>query len=92
MQTGGSLVPWIHVLWTDENIAHVAENDVTPDEVDQVLAVPTFQSASDSSGLPLVIGFTMTGRRLVVVYLQVDDMTVWPVTAYEPGDEWQDMG
>ncbi|MDA1016891.1 MAG: hypothetical protein O3A00_20840 [Planctomycetota bacterium] len=38
---------------------------------------------SRSSGLPIVFGFTPDGRYIMVVYEQIDDITIYPVTAYD---------
>ena len=40
-------------------------------------------SLSRSSGLPIVFGFTPDGRYIMVVYEQIDDVTIYPVTAYD---------
>lgn len=44
---------------------------------------PVDRDVSRSSGLPIVFGFTPEGRYIFVVYEQVDDVTVYPVTAYD---------
>jgi hypothetical protein len=41
------------------------------------------KSTSRASGRPLATGFTTDGRLILVVYEEVDDFTVYPVTAYE---------
>ena len=38
---------------------------------------------SRTSGLPIVFGFTLDGRYIMVVYEQIDAITVYPVTAYD---------
>lgn len=79
----------IEVIWAegDEgNIAHIAEHGITPDEVEQVLEHPISTAQSRSSGLPIAIGYTRARRRLAVVYVQVDLVTVFPITAYEIED------
>jgi hypothetical protein len=40
-------------------------------------------NAGRSSGQPVVFGDTSTGRRLMVVYEEIDGDTVYPVTAYD---------
>ena len=64
----------------DGNVEHCAEHGVTKEEV--------FQNATDadisrSSGRPVVFGDTSTGRHLMVVYEEIDEDTVYPVTAYD---------
>ncbi len=77
---------WIEVIWIDGpdgNIRHIAEHDIKPDEVDQVLANPIECDASESSGRPIVFGYTAAGRFLAVVYEQIDPITVYPITAFD---------
>jgi hypothetical protein len=49
----------------------------------EVLTDPVSDGVSRSSGRPMVFGFTRTGKSIAVVYEQVDEETVYPVTAYE---------
>ena len=39
--------------------------------------------ASCGGGLPCVFGYTEDGRYLIVVYEELDVVTILPVTAYE---------
>jgi uncharacterized DUF497 family protein len=64
-------------------VAHIEEHGITKDEVVEVLRNPVSESANRSSGRPIVFGLTSTGKTIAVVYEQVDDDTVYPVTAYE---------
>ena len=41
------------------------------------------KTTSRSSGRPVVAGYTPDGRLIFVVYEEIDDVTVYPVTAYE---------
>ena len=73
------------VVWNPEpngNIEHIAEHDLTPDDVEAVLFNPIAHDVSRSSGRPLVFGFTPDGRFVVVVYEIVDEQTIYPITAY----------
>jgi len=81
-------VPFDSIIWDldddpDGNVQHCAEHGVTKVEVEQVFQDPTDEDSSDSSGRPVVFGDTSTGRHLMVVYEQIDDDTVYPVTAYD---------
>jgi uncharacterized DUF497 family protein len=78
-------MPWIEILWTDRALAKLAEHGVSQEEAAQVLTDPDTWRTSASSGRPLAMGWTDAGRRLVVVYEQVDDVTRLVITAYEPG-------
>ena len=76
------------VLWDldddpDGNVQHCAEHGVTKEEVEEVLESAMDADVSRSTGRPLVFGDTSAGRHLMVVYENVDAVTVYPVTAYE---------
>ena len=75
---------WETIIWTSVNLAHIAEHGVTMDEVEQVLEAPELLTNSRSTGLPLVLGYTTSGRLLAVIFEQIDEATVHPITAYEP--------
>ena len=77
---------WSQVIWDDTpggNVEHVEAHDLTTDDVDHVLANPTSTGTSRSSGRPCVFGYVPDGRYIVVIYEEVADNTVLPVTAYE---------
>ncbi len=80
-------MPWFELIWEwdepDGNVAHIAEHDLTPEDVEYVLENPIREEKSRSSGRPVVFGYTEDGRRIAVVYEQLDDSTLYPVTAYE---------
>lgn len=65
------------------NVQHVAEHDLTKEEVEDVLANPEHRASSRSSGLPVVFGTTFTGRFIAVVFQEIDADTARPVTAYD---------
>jgi uncharacterized DUF497 family protein len=76
------------ILWDldddpEGNVQHCAEHGVTKEEVEEVFENATDRDVSHSSGRPMVFGDTSAGRHLVVVYEEVDDDTVYPVTAYD---------
>ena len=77
---------WSHIVWDptpDGNVEHVEEHDLTTDDVDHVLAFPDSVDFSHSSGRPCVFGITPDGRYIIVIYEEVDEDTVIPVTAHE---------
>jgi uncharacterized DUF497 family protein len=81
-------MPFDSIIWDldddpDGNLEHCAQHGVTKEEVEQVLQNATDVDVSRSSGRPVVFGDTVAGRHLMVVYEQVDDDAVYPVTAYE---------
>lgn len=73
---------WSSIIWNG-NTEHVAEHGLTPDDVDYVLANPLRHGVSRSSGEPVVFGYTPDGRYIAVIYSEVDDDTVYPITAYD---------
>jgi hypothetical protein len=53
------------------------------DDVAHVFVHPTGFDKSDSSGRPMVFGYTIDGLYIAVIYEQIDEDTVYPVTAFE---------
>lgn len=83
---------FLRIIWDLEddeegNIRHIEEHGISVAEVEEVIRAAPDNAFSRSSGRPLVSGFTSTGRYLVVIYEQVDEDTIYPVTAYEPDKE-----
>jgi len=79
-------MPYYEIIWNEEaggNVEHIAEQNLTPEDIEEVFFNPVDSDVSRSSGLPIVFGFTPEGRYILVVYEQVDDVTVYPVTAYD---------
>jgi len=65
------------------NVQHIAEHDVTKEEVEEVLAHPQGIETSRSSGRFIAFGETTTGRLIAVVHDEIDKDAVYPVTARE---------
>jgi hypothetical protein len=84
-------MPRFNLIWdldddTAGNVWHIAEHGITPAEVEEVLDDPrTTFGVSQSSGLPMAFGWTLSGRHLTVVFerVEADPPTVRPVTAYD---------
>lgn len=64
------------------NAEHVAEHGLDMDKVEYVLKNPTEYSTSRSSGRPIALGYTPSGQYIAVVYEELDDDTVYRVTAF----------
>ncbi len=82
-------MPWYDIVWNfgpGGNVEHIAEHGLTPDDVETVICDPLDSTTSRSSGRPVVTGYTADGRLILVVYDQIDDVTVYPVRAYEVDD------
>jgi hypothetical protein len=77
------------IIWDDEpgqNVDHVADNGLAPDEVDEILlddSIPTARSRS--TGRPCKFGHTSSGKYIIVIWdeLSDDPRMIYPVTAYE---------
>ena len=79
---------FIRILWDldddpDGNVEHIAEHDLTMEDVEHVLTHPTLEGASRATGLPVVWGYTPDDRYVIVVYEAIDKDTIRDMTAYE---------
>jgi uncharacterized DUF497 family protein len=79
---------FFQVIWDDDdnpegNVQHIAEHGLTIEDVEYVLENPTEEGASGASGRPCCFGYTRGGDFIIVVYEEVDEETIYPVTAYE---------
>jgi hypothetical protein len=81
----------VQVAWDadddpDGNVQHIAENDLTTDEVEDVLFNPDSETEiSRTSGRPITFGWTLSDRHIAVIWETVcDDPRMIKVrTAYE---------
>jgi uncharacterized DUF497 family protein len=69
--------------WTQENVAHLEEHDVSPEEFEEVVSDPEETDTSRTTGRSIAFGLTSTGKYLACVYEMLDETTVYPITAYE---------
>jgi len=79
-------MPWFDIIWNEEpggNVEHIAEHGLTPGDVEAVVCNPIETGVSRSSGRPIATGYTPDGRLIIVVDEEIDESTVYPVTAYE---------
>ena len=81
-------MPFDAIIWDLDddphgNVQHCAEHGISKEEVEEALDSATDEDLSRSSGRPVVFGDTSGGRHLMVVYEEVDEGTVYPVTAFE---------
>ncbi|GDY09313.1 hypothetical protein LBMAG52_27990 [Planctomycetia bacterium] len=79
-------VPFYFYQWDNENEQHVAEHGITSEEFEEVVSDPVETQQSQSSGRPMAFGYTASGKYLACVYEFLDDVTVYPITAYEVED------
>ena len=76
---------WTTIIWDDMgggNVEHIAEHGLTREDVDYLLSTFDEMDRSRSSENLIVFGW-IGGRRIAVVVEEIDDDTVYPVTAYE---------
>ena len=77
---------WFDFLWLDGangSIEHIAEHDLTITDVEYVIENYDEESTSRGSGRPLRFGRIADGRYIAVVFEWVDNVTVYPITAFE---------
>ncbi len=76
---------WLHIFWDVEaggNAEHVADHGLDVEDVEHVLRNPIDRGVSRSSGRLLIFGHTPSGEYIAVVCEELDEDTVYPVTAY----------
>ena len=74
------------IIWNDdpdENVQHIAEHGLDIEDVEHVLEHSQSEDVSDSTGRPCVFGHTPDGRFIIVIYDEIDEDTIYPITAYE---------
>lgn len=72
-------------IWDEEpggNVDHIAEHDLTPEDVIDVFHHIESHEISRSSGRLSLIGYTSEGERIFVAYTRIDEVTVYVDTAY----------
>ena len=78
---------FLTIIWDDSpggNIEHIANHGLTTSEVDDVLQdSESIFDLSRSTGYPIAFGNTSTGRYIIVVYEEIAELTVYPITAYD---------
>jgi uncharacterized DUF497 family protein len=74
---------WDHDDRRDGNVQHIAEHGLMIEDVEYVLENPTEEETSTSTGRPCCFGYTPGGEFIIVLYDQIDEDTIYPVTAYE---------
>ncbi len=76
-------MPYFQFIWTDEAIEHIGEHDISSEDFENVVRHPVGIGRSRSSDLLIAFGYTEDGRYIIAVYKLLDEITVFPVTAYE---------
>ena len=78
-------MPWYDFQWTDDTIEHIGEHGLTIEDAEWVIENFEDEDVSRSSGRPMRFAFLPDGRYVAVVFEWIDNVTVYVVTAYEPG-------
>lgn len=76
------------ILWDldddpDGNVQHCAEHGVTKEGIEQAIENCIDEDVSRSSGRPVLFGEMNSGRHLMIAYEEIDEDTIYPVTAYD---------
>lgn len=82
------MMEFLQVIWDDDdepegNIRHIAEHGLTIEDVEHVLENPTDEAVSQSTGRTCCFGYTPGGDFIIVVYEQLDEDAIRPITAHE---------
>lgn len=87
MDLRDALIDWDDPDEEGSNSAHIAEHDLTPEEVETALLDQnTTFDVSDSSGRPIAFGRTVTGRFIAIVFEVLHPaapLIIRAITAYE---------
>ena len=80
-------MPVIDVIWDlpDDihgNVQHIAEHGLVRADVEFIFNNPDKRSRSRSTGSPMVSSKLPSGELVVVVYQQIDELSVYPITAF----------
>ena len=76
----------VDFIWNEEpggNVEHIADNNLTPEDVMYAYETAIDFTISRSSGRLAYYGQALDGRNIFVVYEQIDATTLHVVTAYE---------
>lgn len=76
-------MPFYFFAWSEENKAHLAEHDVSPEDFEEIVCDPDYEDISRSTGNPLAFGWTTNGRYLCCVFRRLEDYLIEPITAYD---------
>ncbi len=83
---------WFDVLWVmpedadcvdDSNVEHIAQHGLTMEDVEHAIENPLGdERSSPTSERKIQTGYACDGSLIDVVYEGIDDVTIYPVTAY----------
>ena len=73
-------------IWDEQpggNVEYIADNNLSPEDVECAFELISGHDISRSSGRPIIYGYTPDDREIVVIYEIIADRTIYVVTAYE---------
>lgn len=82
---------FLQIVWDLEgdsngNVQHIRRHRLTGEEIEDVLSNPDGEEFSHSSNQPIAFGYTRHGELIAVVFEQIDEDTVYPITAFRVED------
>lgn len=78
----GETVPIHEIFWTSDSIQHVADNGLSPADVEHAVRYAVRATRSRRSGLPAYVGPDCGGEMVFVVYDEIDAVQIVVVTAF----------
>ena len=73
--------------WDDDNIEHIAKHGISPDEVEGVAFDDEPWVKKGRDGTPYLLGYTVAGRYLFVVYVLKGKGSARVITALDMDDK-----
>lgn len=78
---------WDSIIWDEEdepggNVDKIRQHGLTMDDVENALCDPVSEGISRSSGRPMIWGLAIDGRLIVVIFEEIDEFTIRPITAW----------
>lgn len=79
---------FVTIIWDGEddperNVQHIAEHGLEPTDVEFVIENSETELKSRSSDRMCLFGYTSDDTYVIVIYKQIDEDTIYPVTTYE---------
>lgn len=77
-------------IWDEQpggNVEHIAANGLTPEDVECAFEFIIRHDMSRSSGRPMIYGYALDDREIVVIYDVIAERALYVVTAYEPSGQ-----
>ena len=79
----GAAPMYFEFIWATSVLRKLDERDLNSDDIEAVVCHPRRTDISNSTGRPVAFGWVSDGRYVIVVYEQIDEMTIQVITAYQ---------